>query len=559
MPLTSDQRGSGLQQASSAQRSCEAAPDPSAAVFARYQDLQRYVAWTPADEQRVIAAGTAIVPRTAALVDDFYAEIERHPQARRVITGGAAQIARLKETLGRWLAELFSGPYDQAYVARRWRVGLRHVEIGLPQIYTAAALSRLRIGMIRTLRAQWRGDEEELSQTLQSLNRLLDLDLAIISDAYETEYVQRQQEVERRKLHDVLHQEKELSAGLLAHAQAAVLILDREGRIVRCNPFLERLAGLNQDGVQDRDWFELFLPADERQRLRQAMLQSQASVSSSVTISSTLESEDGQRHLHWSGVPLRDAAGQSFAVLVIGHDVTDLHEAQRRALQSERLAAIGQVAAGLAHESRNALQRIGASAEMLELEVEGNAAALELVARIQQSQAHLHQLLDEVRNYAAPVVLDTSACRIGEVWREAWELLRPQRAARQAVLREHLTASNLWIDGDRFRLVQVFRNILENSLAACGDSVQIDITCETTHLHRAAAIRVRVRDNGPGLGAQQRKRIFEPFYTTKPTGTGLGMAIAQRIVEAHGGTIAVGDHASPGAEIIITLPSKTHA
>jgi hypothetical protein len=113
---------------------------------------------------------------------------------------------------------------------------LRHVEICLPQVYTAAALSRRRDGMIRMLRQHSRGDEAALSLSLQSLNKLLDLDLAIISDAYETEYVRRQQELKGRRLDDVLHREKELSAGLLAHAQAAVLVLDRSGRIVLANP-----------------------------------------------------------------------------------------------------------------------------------------------------------------------------------------------------------------------------------------------------------------------------------------------------------------------------------
>src|SRR5687767_10496856 len=113
-------------------------------VFARYQDLQNYVAWTLADEKRVAAAAAIVAPHFRALIDDFYAEIERHPVASRVITGGQAQVDRLKELLCKWLAELFDGPYDLQYVARRWRVGLRHVEIGLPQVYTAAALSRLR-------------------------------------------------------------------------------------------------------------------------------------------------------------------------------------------------------------------------------------------------------------------------------------------------------------------------------------------------------------------------------------------------------------------------------
>jgi hypothetical protein len=239
---------------------------------------------------------------------------------------------------------------------------------------------------------------------------------------------------------------------------------------------------------------------------------------------------------------------------VIGQDVTELHQQRQHSAQDERLAAIAQVSAGLSHESRNALQRIGASAEMLELELEGNAVALEHVARIQQSQMHLGRVLDDLRSYAAPVVLDRAAFRIGEVWREAWDLLLTQRQGRQADLREHLLTRNLIIEADRFRLVQVFRNLLENSLAASGDPVHIEITCEEASLGAASALRISVRDHGQGLNGEQRLRIFEPFYTTKPTGTGLGMAIAQRIVEAHGGTIAVGNNPPPGAEIIITLP-----
>jgi two-component system, NtrC family, sensor kinase len=402
---------------------------PPQSIFSRYQELQSYVAWTSADQDRVVAAGQIVAPHIPVLVDDFYAEIERHPAASGVITGGRPQIDRLKQTLTNWLRELFAGAYDAAYVGRRWHIGLKHVEIGLPQVYPVAALSRLRNGMIRILRSHWRGDEAALSLVLQALNKLLDLDLAIIGDAYEIDYLKREQ---------------------------------------------------------------------------------------------------------------------------------DLHEAQQRAVQAERLAAIGQMATGIAHESRNALQRIGASAEMLEPEVEGNATALALLARIQQSQAHLHRLLDEVRNYAAPVVLDVSACRITEAWREAWELLRAQRNEQQATLREHLETTELAIQADRFRLVQVFRNLLDNAAAACGDSAQIDIHCQSALLGSAPAIRVRVLDNGSGLNAEQRRRIFEPFYTTKPTGTGLGMAITQRLVEAHGGTICVGDDSSSGAEIVVTLPTHAH-
>ena len=107
---------------------------------------------------------------------------------------------------------------------------------------------------------------------------------------------------------------------------------------------------------------------------------------------------------------------------------------------------------------------------------------------------------------------------------------------------------------DPFRLEQVFRNILENALAACPSPVAVVVRCAETALDGRPALCVAVRDNGPGMTAEQRRRIFEPFFTTKTKGTGLGMAIAKRIIEAHGGQIAVGTGPAPGAEIVLTLP-----
>src|SRR6516165_4000493 len=97
----------------------------SDSLFRRYQELQRYVGWTEDDSRRVGAVAPLLESCLPALINDFYAEIERHPGARKVITGGAAQIERLKGTLGGWLRELLYGPYDKDYVARRWRVGWR--------------------------------------------------------------------------------------------------------------------------------------------------------------------------------------------------------------------------------------------------------------------------------------------------------------------------------------------------------------------------------------------------------------------------------------------------
>lgn len=166
-------------------------------LLERYHELQEYVSWSDADARRVGLLAPAVRPHLPALVDDFYAEIERHPAASRVITGGAAQVARLKGTLIRWLEELLSGRYDAEYVLRRWRVGHRHVEIGLDQVYTNVALSRLRSGLAEVVRSAWTGSSDELVAALASLHKLLDLDLAIIEDAYQAEHFARQQRIER--------------------------------------------------------------------------------------------------------------------------------------------------------------------------------------------------------------------------------------------------------------------------------------------------------------------------------------------------------------------------
>jgi signal transduction histidine kinase len=166
-------------------------------LLANYQELRRYVGCTDADVERVRAVAHFVEPHLPALIDDFYAEVDRHPDARKVITGGAEQVERLKGTLRAWVNDLFTGEYDVDYVVRRWKAGWRHVEIGLSQVYTNVALSRLRDGLHHALRSGWVGDEAELFRTIRSLNKLLDLDLAVIEDAYQTEHLKRQQQTER--------------------------------------------------------------------------------------------------------------------------------------------------------------------------------------------------------------------------------------------------------------------------------------------------------------------------------------------------------------------------
>jgi signal transduction histidine kinase len=239
-----------------------------------------------------------------------------------------------------------------------------------------------------------------------------------------------------------------------------------------------------------------------------------------------------------------------------------LAQAEERLLQAERLAAIGQMVTGLAHESGNALQRSQACLQILANRLRDRPDLLNLVDRVQAAQDHLLHLYEDVRGYAAPIRLQSEPCKLAAVWRQAWDDLGVLRQGRRAELREHacLISAQFAGDGieatvraDAFRLKQVFRIILENALAACPEPVVIDIEQTPAELGGRPALRVAVRDSGPGVPEDVRDRLFEPFVTTKTKGTGLGLAIARRIVEAHDGWIALGN-SGPGCEVVIVLP-----
>jgi signal transduction histidine kinase len=188
------------------------------------------------------------------------------------------------------------------------------------------------------------------------------------------------------------------------------------------------------------------------------------------------------------------------------------------------------------------------------LEVEDKPSALDLIARIQRAQEHLNMLYEEVRQYAAPINLRREPSGLVDLWREVWVDLAHLHTPKGLNLCDDCDHINLCCQIDRFALGQVWRNIFENAIQVSPDHGQITVRCAETNLGGRAAVRISIADQGPGMTADARTRVFEPFFTTKTKGTGLGMAIAHRIVSSHGGTIEVADRDGPGAEFIIALP-----
>src|SRR5262245_41937141 len=343
------------------------------AVYRRYRELQEYVGWSPEDAARVAALAAPLAGHLPAVVDDFYAEIERHPDARKVITGGAAQIERLKGTLTGWLRELLAGRYDEEYVARRWRVGARHVEIGLDQVFTNVALSRIRQGLTRGLLREWQGPPEAQAASLRSLNTLLDLDLALIEGAYQTEHLARLQRSEREAATAQLALAKArgeaVFRALVEAAPCLIVLLRGDHSLAYFNRFAEEVTGYRGAEVVGQDFVSLFVNDPHREQAR-AELAAVLAGGQVRDLEGQIRCRDGTRRWAlWNADLLAEYDGAP-AVLTIGLDVTALRQSQEAALQAERLAAIGQMMTGLAHESGNALARSQACLEMLALEVQ---------------------------------------------------------------------------------------------------------------------------------------------------------------------------------------------
>ena len=241
---------------------------------------------------------------------------------------------------------------------------------------------------------------------------------------------------------------------------------------------------------------------------------------------------------------------------LLGWSLVHQREARRRLADGQRLAAIGSAMTALAHESRNALQRSQAGLEMLGRRLPASEDAQELIAEVQEAQYHLRDLYEQARDWAAPLQLQREKVNLGRLASDVWQQLEQQRAGRCDTLDVDSAVYEANCLADRRLLSQVFRNIFENSLAA-ADPTHIQVQNNMNPANDS--LRISITDDGPGLSAEERHRIFEPFFTMRTRGTGLGMAISRRIVEAHGGTISA---ESPngsqrrGTTIVIELPRE---
>jgi len=167
------------------------------AVLRFRQNVTEYVGFDEASSAALLAARPLVAPHFARIIDDFYDTIESHPDASASITGGAAQIARLKQSLIRWIDELFTGPHDGEYFVRRARIGRIHVRINLPQVYMLTAMDRIRLQTSDVLRDATGVDPAQLRQMLAALHQILDIELAIMLETYRDDLLTKNRTAER--------------------------------------------------------------------------------------------------------------------------------------------------------------------------------------------------------------------------------------------------------------------------------------------------------------------------------------------------------------------------
>ncbi|HAS50320.1 MAG TPA: two-component sensor histidine kinase [Gammaproteobacteria bacterium] len=342
---------------------------------------------------------------------------------------------------------------------------------------------------------------------------------------------------------------------VLARLSSGVLTLDQRGRLQTCNAAASQILGVD---------LQIFIGADsehiaEAQPALQDLIDAigpQVAQTGDWRQEIAWFNSAGQRILMCRGSSLPDAVGLRGGHVIVFDDITHL-------VQAERSAAWAEVARRLAHEIKNPLTPIQLAAERIRHkylkhmdEEQGRVLDRGTHTIVQQVQA-MKEMVDAFNEYARPPRLQLAPLELNDFVAEVLYLYRDYPANVEIHL--DLAQEPLWIDADKGRLRQLLHNLVKNAIEAIRDGHGSNLSIQTRreHVTGADCVELSVCDDGPGFPEHLIASAFEPYVTTKPKGTGLGLAVVKKIVEEHGGWIQLETPVAGGARIVVRLPFCT--
>jgi len=244
------------------------------------------------------------------------------------------------------------------------------------------------------------------------------------------------------------------------------------------------------------------------------------------------------------------------AAKMIRTQMETIREAREKLIQAEKLAALGQLAAAIAHEVRNPLAVIRSAAQSLRDRGPADSAdARRSCSFITDEADRLGNLINALLAFARPVQISPAKVPIAELFERAMTLAAEHSAAKHVRLHSRAPANLEAVNVDPELMSQVFVGLVANAIEAADSDGEVVLEAKSV----GPQIELAVSDSGPGVAPELRERVFEPFFTTRAEGVGLGLAIARQIVEAHGGRIEVGESSSGGARFAVILPAIQQA
>jgi len=278
-----------------------------------------------------------------------------------------------------------------------------------------------------------------------------------------------------------------------------------------------------------------------------------------------LRLKDVDRVIGYTLSLVKDDGGRANGAVMFFKDLTRVEQLEERERLRDRLASLGEMAAGVAHELKNPLAGIEVMAGLLRRRVPDSVEAQSLLADIISEAKLANAIVVEMLEFVRPIRLQVERTDLGDVLHKAVTLAEGKAARGGVSVHLDIAPTLPMIDGDHHQLCQVFTNLLTNAFEALDGKGRIGITAVAEALEQdpafasdphapTPAVIVDVSDDGPGVAANLSDRIFDPFFTTKPQGSGLGLPIVRKIVDAHDGRIDLNSTPGQGTRFRVTLP-----